>query len=74
MGQTIAGYPVEDTLIDIGTPENYRKAQELASKLDQDRSGINKASGLVPSLIRSIFDRRVFTQPDVLLKAVDTSD
>jgi mannose-1-phosphate guanylyltransferase len=74
MGQTIVGYPIEDTLIDIGTPESYRKAQELASRLDQDRSGINKASGLVPTLIRSIFDRRVFAQPDVLLKAVDSSD
>jgi mannose-1-phosphate guanylyltransferase len=73
-GQTIVGYPMEETLIDIGTPENYRKAQELAAKLDQDRSGTSRVSGLLPSLIRSVFDRRFFVQHDALLKAVDTHD
>ena len=26
----IYGYPIDDLLIDIGTPENYRRAQEVA--------------------------------------------
>jgi len=70
-GQTIVGYPVEETLIDIGTPENYRRAQDLAAKLDHDRSRTSCASGFVPPLIRSVFDRRMFIQPDRLLKAAD---
>ena len=30
-GQTIMGYPITTPLIDIGTPENYQKAQQLAA-------------------------------------------
>jgi len=30
-GQTIVGYPTTAPLIDIGTPENYQKAQQLAA-------------------------------------------
>lgn len=32
-GQTIAGYPITETLIDIGTLESYEKAQRLAAQL-----------------------------------------
>lgn len=73
-GQAIVGYPIEDALIDIGTPENYRKAQDLAAKLDQARSRTSRTSGIVPSLVRSIFDQRFFTHPNQLLKAADTRD
>jgi NDP-sugar pyrophosphorylase family protein len=31
MGQPIVGYPITEPLIDIGTPENYRRAQRLAA-------------------------------------------
>jgi NDP-sugar pyrophosphorylase family protein len=30
--QTIVGHPITETLIDIGTPDNYKKAQKLAAK------------------------------------------
>ncbi len=31
-GQAIVGHPITDTLIDIGTPESYRKAQDFAAQ------------------------------------------
>jgi len=31
-GQPITGYPITDTLIDIGTPESYSRAQDIVAK------------------------------------------
>jgi mannose-1-phosphate guanylyltransferase len=42
-GQTIVGYPITGPLIDIGTPENYQKAQHLAAiqATNQKRTGLS---------------------------------
>jgi len=42
-GQTIVGYPITGPLIDIGTPENYQKAQRLAAlrAANKKRAGIS---------------------------------
>ena len=71
--QTIVGYPIEDSLIDIGTPQNYRKAQELAARFDAERSATTRITGLLSSIC-SVFDRRVLTQTDALTTAVDAQD
>jgi NDP-sugar pyrophosphorylase family protein len=38
LGQTIAGYPMQDALIDIGTKESYQKAQLLAANKRTSRA------------------------------------
>jgi NDP-sugar pyrophosphorylase family protein len=37
-GRSILGYPIAESLIDIGTPENYRRAQAVATRANSSRS------------------------------------
>jgi NDP-sugar pyrophosphorylase family protein len=36
-GQTIVGHPITETLIDIGTPGKYKRAQQIADKRELAR-------------------------------------
>jgi NDP-sugar pyrophosphorylase family protein len=63
-GQTIAGYPIADALIDIGTPENYRKAQKLAAQQDAASAGKDFASLMEATTIRNVFQRFLAGQAD----------
>lgn len=61
LGQPIAGYPITDTLIDIGTPENYQKAQRLAA---QRTAQADLAPQIVAPTVHNVLQRFVFAPTD----------
>jgi NDP-sugar pyrophosphorylase family protein len=58
-GHAILGHPITDTLIDIGTPENYQKAQQLAARVPADLS-----SRMVAPTVHNVFQRFVPAHSD----------
>lgn len=63
-GQPIVGYPITESLIDIGTPENYRKAQRLAEKRTAAPAGTSFSSQAVAPTTQDVFQRFVFSRSD----------
>ena len=54
-GQAIIGYPIAEPLIDIGTPENYQKAQRLASQRAASQTGLTTA--MAGAGVEALFQR-----------------
>jgi NDP-sugar pyrophosphorylase family protein len=62
--QSIVGHPIKDTLIDIGTPENYKKAQQLAAQRAAERAQPNLSSQIVAPTVHNVFRRFIFAHSD----------
>ena len=54
-GQSIIGYPVTDTLLRINTPENYQKAQQLATQRAAVQAQPDLTSQVVAPTIHNLF-------------------
>jgi NDP-sugar pyrophosphorylase family protein len=54
-GQTIIGHPITDTLIDIGTMENYQKAQRLAAQRAASQLKTDPAPRIVAPTVHNVF-------------------
>lgn len=63
-GQSIVGYPIDETLIDIGTMENYEKAQRLVAQRAAPQSQTDLLSKIVAPTVHNVFSRFVFSHSD----------
>jgi NDP-sugar pyrophosphorylase family protein len=62
--QSIVGYPITETLIDIGTPENYQKAQQLVAQQATLQPQPDLLSQIVAPTVHNVFSRFVFSRLD----------
>lgn len=63
-GQDIIGYPITETLIDIGTMENYEKAQRLAAQRAAPQPQADLLSQIVAPTVHNVFRRFAFSHSD----------
>lgn len=63
-GHTIMGHIIAETLIDIGTMQNYEKAQQLAEKRAAERAQADLSSQMVAPTVHNVFQRFAFTRSD----------
>jgi NDP-sugar pyrophosphorylase family protein len=64
-GQTIMGYPIEDILIDIGTPENYQKAQQLVAKREAPQAQMDLSPGIATPPAQSLLTNVPLAHPTI---------
>jgi NDP-sugar pyrophosphorylase family protein len=63
-GQKVVGYPISETLIDIGTLENYRKAQKLAAQQATPQAQGDVLSRIVAPTVHNVFNHFAFSHQD----------
>jgi NDP-sugar pyrophosphorylase family protein len=63
-GQSIVGYPITDTLVDIGTMESYQKAQQLVAQRVAARAQTDLSSQIVAPTVQNVFQRFVLAHSD----------
>jgi NDP-sugar pyrophosphorylase family protein len=56
-GRQVVGYRIQEPLIDIGTPENYRKAQQMAAQWAATQAGADLCARLAAPTVRNVFQR-----------------
>jgi NDP-sugar pyrophosphorylase family protein len=63
-GQSIIGYPITDTLIDIGTMENYQKAQRLAAQQSAHQPQNDLSGQIVAPTVQNVFRRFILNRSE----------
>lgn len=63
-GQPIVGYPITDSLIDIGSMENYQKAQRLAAQRAMPESQSGLSSQIVAPTVYNVSRRFALAHSD----------
>ena len=56
-GQPVMGYPISDSVIEIGTPENHQKAQRLAAQRAAARAETDQSYKIAAPTVRNVFRR-----------------
>ena len=64
MGQDIVGYPISETLIDIGTLENYQKAQQIAAQQAKPQAQSDILSRIVAPTVHNVFNHFALAPQD----------
>jgi NDP-sugar pyrophosphorylase family protein len=63
-GQAVVGYPINEMLIDIGTPENYQKAQKLAAQQAMPQTQSDVLSRIVAPTVHNVFSHFAFSNQE----------